>query len=494
MSPRLNKLDAQIKALMRDPAASRPTVSSHFRSAATIASLAHASVSATFGAANSVAGTSTNKTFVTSARSCCSARLSGSICISGTLFLEFDRDSATGRTAGTGMRIWKQAIVSLLLLGAAVTIWARTFPPAAEILQRVGIATASVEPARAERGGAQGASGGRGGGAPVVIGSEVAVARINDSVSAIGDGRAARSVSVTPYVSGRVLAIEVAAGDYVAADAPLVRLDAESEEIELDRARLTLADAEATLDRDERLLRSQAVSETQLRSAQLARDQAELAVRDAELALERRVVRAPFDGWVGILGVDVGDQVTSATEVTTLDDRSHILVDFRIPERFVSQVRVGMPVTARPLARPGIELTGEVATVDSRISPETRTLRIRASLDNAEDLLRAGMAFSIGMRFPGDTFAAVDPLAIQWNADGAYVWVGDEGRARQVPVRIVQRNNDAVLVDADLVAGTVVVTQGVQMLRAGAPFRFEGDAPPATAGDGAAAGQPPSRI
>jgi RND family efflux transporter MFP subunit len=278
-----------------------------------------------------------------------------------------------------------------------------------------------------------------------------------------------------------VVAIEAAAGDYVRAGTPLVRLDSESEEIELDRARLTLADAEATLARDRALVRSQAVSELQLRAAQLARDQAALALRDAELALERRAIRAPFDGWVGILGVDIGDQVTSATEVATLDDRSHILVDFRVPERFVGQVKVGAPVAARPLALPGLALTGEVVSIDSRISAETRTLRVRASLDNSDDTLRAGMAFSIGMRFPGDVFAAVDPLAIQWNAGGAYVWVGDAGKARQVPVRIVQRNNDAVLVDADLAPGTVVVTQGVQMLRAGAPFRFEGG-PPATAG------------
>jgi RND family efflux transporter MFP subunit len=375
------------------------------------------------------------------------------------------------------MRIWKQAIVSFLLLAAAAAIWARYLPAASGFLERVGIATASVEPAAAGRG-----AGPRGDRAPVVIGVAVAEAAINDTVSAIGDGRAARSVSVTPYVSGRVVAIEVASGDYVDSGALLVRLDAEAEEIALDRARLTLEDARATLARDEALVRSQAVSESQLRTAQLALAQAELAVRDAELEFEHRTIRAPFDGWVGILGVDVGDQVTSATEVTTLDDRSHILVDFRVPERFVGKVKVGAPVEARPLARPELDLVGEVVTVDSRIDADTRTLRVRASLDNTEDLLRAGMAFSIAMRFAGETFAAVDPLAIQWNADGAFVWVGVDGVAKQVPVRIVQRNNDSVLVEADLAPGSVVVTQGVQMLRTDLPFRFEGDEPPVSAG------------
>ena len=79
--------------------------------------------------------------------------------------------------------------------------------------------------------------------------------------------------------------------------------------------------------------------------------------------------------------------------------------------------------------------------------------------------------------WPSAVFVSISSVsvAIQWSADGPYVWVAEDGRAAQVPVRIVQRNNDAVLVQGDLAPGTRVVTQGVQLLRAGAPFRFEGD-------------------
>ena len=378
------------------------------------------------------------------------------------------------------MRIWKQALVSLLLLAVAVVLWARFFSGAALLLDRAGIATASVEAPDPPRGAPGTAR------VPVVTGAPATKARINDAVSAIGDGRAAHAVSVTPTAAGRVVAIDAAPGAFVRRDAPIVRLDSDAEEIALDRARLDLADADASFARDEALVRSRAVSELQLRTSRLARDQATLALRDAELALAHRTVRAPFDGWVGILGVEVGDQVDPATEVATLDDRSRILVDFRVPERFVGQVTPGAPVSARPLARPSLSLEGEVVAVDSRVSPDTRTLRVRASFDNAEDTLRAGMSFSITMRFPGDTLAAVDPLAVQWSAEGAYVWVSEEGRAKQVPVRIVQRNNDAVLVDAALEPGTLVVTQGVQLLRPGLAFRFEGEAPAAAADDAAA--------
>lgn len=376
------------------------------------------------------------------------------------------------------MRWWKQALVSLAVLAVAAAVWTRQFPQAAALLERVGfpVATASVEPQAAMPGAGQA-------GLPVVIGQPVREATINDRVSAIGDGRSIRSVSITPYDPGRVASVDIDSGAFVTAGTPLVSLDQEIESIALDRARLALDDARATLKRNQ-LVGSRGVTEAQLRQSELAVREAELAVRDAEVTLEHRVIRAPFDGWVGIVSVDVGDHVESSTEIATLDDRSHVLVDFRVPERFVGQIRPGMPVSARPLSRGDLTLNGAVVTLDSRVDPATRTLRVRASLDNSEDRLRAGMAFSITLRFPGEVYAAVDPLAVQWSADGSYVWVAADGKAAQVPVRIVQRGDDAVLVDADLEIGARVVTEGMQVLRAGLPFRFEDDTP--TAADTAA--------
>ena len=102
------------------------------------------------------------------------------------------------------MRIWSQALISLAVLGAAAALWIRNFPDAAVVLERAGIATASVKVGEAERAG-MGAGRGE---APVVLGAEVVAATVNDQVSAIGDGRAARSVTLVPYVSGRITAIE----------------------------------------------------------------------------------------------------------------------------------------------------------------------------------------------------------------------------------------------------------------------------------------------
>src|SRR5690606_2541316 len=107
-------------------------------------------------------------------------------------------------------------------------------------------------------------------------------------------------------------------------------------------------------------------------------------------------------------------------------------------------VSVGGRITATSVARQTEQFAGEVTAVDNRIDAESRTLRVQASIDNANDNLRAGMSFQVAMRFPGDTYPAVDPLAIQWGTEGAFVWVVEDGRARRAPVRIIQRNTDSV--------------------------------------------------
>ena len=92
---------------------------------------------------------------------------------------------------------------------------------------------------------------------------------------------------------------------------------------------------------------------------------------------------------------------------------------------------------------------------------------MQGRLDNADDLLRVGMAFSVALNFPGETLLSVEPLAVQWSSDGAFVWRIVEGRAEPVPVTIRQRERDTVLVEGALSPGDLVVTEGVQNLRPG---------------------------
>ena len=205
-------------------------------------------------------------------------------------------------------------------------------------------------------------------------------------------------------------------------------------------------------------------------------------MRDAELALDRRAIVAPIAGIVGILPITAGNYVTAESEIATIDDRSTIIIDFWVPERYSSAIKVGATLTAVPIARPGDIFEGTVSAVDNRIDETSRTLRVRADIGNQDDTLRAGMSFQIAMRFSGDTYPSVDPLAVQWGADGAFVWAIVDGKAKRTPVRIVQRNTESVLVEAALSAGEQVVTEGIHAVREGAEVQVaarEPIAPPA---------------
>lgn len=367
------------------------------------------------------------------------------------------------------MPLWKQLIVSVVVLAAAFVLWARFFPGAPEILARVGlewIAPESEGPRQA------GGAGDARSDAPSVVTSTIATATINDRLTAIGTSRALNSVAVMPFSAGRLTEILTESGAHVAAGDVIASLDAEAEEIALDRARIALADANARLERYTALRNT--VTAVQLTEAELAVANAKLAVRDAELTLERRSIRSPISGVVGILPVSIGNHVTTQTVVATVDDRSRIVVDFWAPERFAGMVSVGQPVAAASVARPDESVSGVVSAVDNRIDSRSRTLQVQASIDNASDLLRAGMAFQIEMRFPGDTYPSVDPLAVQWGAQGAFVWLIENGVARRVPVRVIQRNTDSILVSGDLGDAGVVVTEGIHAVRDGAPVRLVG--------------------
>lgn len=371
------------------------------------------------------------------------------------------------------MKAWAQVVVSAAAIAVAVPLAARfvpaTHPALAGIgllapLQAIGIV---AEAAPGPEGGQGGPRGGFGG--PVaVVAAPAGTQPLREDVTAIGSARGLQSVAISPVISGRVLTVHAAAGDRVEPGALLVALESETARLAVERARLVLADAQSTAERVERLSGTGTTTAIQKQDAALALRTAELELQEAERALQDHRITAPIGGIVGLIEVEEGDQVAPATTITTIEDRSSLIVDFRVPERIASRVTTGLPVEVQPLSDAGMTLTGTVTAIDNRVDEESRTLRLQARIDNAGDALRAGMSLRIALRFTGAEQPAVDPLAIQWGASGPFVWLVREGKATRLPVTILQRHADAVLVRADLLPGDLVVTEGVQSLRPGA--------------------------
>ena len=373
----------------------------------------------------------------------------------------------------------KSALIQIVIGGAVVAaflaFWITQVPSARPWLDEIGVTPAlGLPPAEA----AEDIAGQRrfGGFGPTkVVTAPVGTDSMNDRVTAIGDGRALRSVAVRSETSGRITEIGFRAGDMVDEGSVMFRLDDEAERIALNRAELVLSDAQSDADRLERLRQAGSATAVALSEAELALRTAELSVRQAEFDLDQRVIRAPISGWAGLLEYEIGDRVGATEELVVLSDRSEIQIDFRVPERVLGSLEAGMPVTARPLALPGVEIEGEVVAIDNVVDRNSRTVRVLARLANEGDRLREGMSIEVDLAFTGDPYATVDPMAVQWSSDGSFVWTVREGKATRVPVEIRQRNTDAVLVDGALEPGEPVVIEGVQSLRPGAEVEVEED-------------------
>ncbi len=391
------------------------------------------------------------------------------------------------------MRIWNQLLFSTAALLGGLGIWVYFSADAGRTLVSMGIPetmVAAVNPAVTEPAAAAVSNGeqvsasgnrGQGGGssqAVLVATRPVGMGVVNDRLSAIGDGEAIQSVIVMPQATGTINEILVKSGDRVKKGQILAQLDDDEQIILRDQAQVLLRSAREKSDSYKNL---KSFSRLEVLDAQIATETAQLALTNAELALKRRSVVAPIDGIVGIVAVNIGDNVTTASNVVTIDNRSQLLVDFWAPERFAVQVKTGMPVEATSASRPGRVFEGSIEAVDNRVDPASRTIRIRAKIENDDDLLRAGMSFGVTMRFPGETYASVDPLAVQWDAQGSFVWQIVDNKSVKSRVRIIQRNPDVVLVAGDIKDGDVVATEGLQRVREGGAVRLAGQKSPEVA-------------
>jgi RND family efflux transporter MFP subunit len=389
---------------------------------------------------------------------------------------------------GDAMSWLKQVLIILCLAVIALGIWIRFDPGAGDLMTRWGVSPGLVGliASQKEPEGNSGAGTERppaAEGTPVVT-SRAGRAAINDRVSAIGDGEALHSVTVYPRAQGILTEIRVAPGDRVETGQVLAVLDLETQTIARDQARLAVRVAEEKVGRYERLVQSRAVSEIQLVEARNELESARLVLRGAEVALEERLIKAPIGGIVGILPVQRGDFVQDQTEIATIDDRSMIIVDFWVPERFAPLVKPGQTIDAEPVAIGGLTYPGVVAAIASRVDRVSRTLQIRAHVENRDDQLRPGMSFKVNLYFQGRHYAAVDPLAIQWSASGPYVWKNSAEKSEKVPVTIIQRNADYVLVSGEISAGDEVIIEGLQSLRPGAAIRITRRSGAPTASEG----------
>lgn len=302
--------------------------------------------------------------------------------------------------------------------------------------------------------------------APVLV-RPVSYGEETIAVEAIGTGRAMKSVTLFANTAGRVSEVNFAAGDFVKAGKRLLKLDQKSELLAVELAEVRLAEAKRNFNRLKRLRASSSVTQSAVETAQSGLEASEIQLKQAKTDLADRTVVAPFSGHLGLTELNIGDRIDTDTAIVTLDERSTLLIKFDIPEALLGRVRQGDPVTLVPWSDLTQVHEGLIFDVDSRVDENSRTFQLRAGISNKDDTLRPGMSFRVSLVIKGGKYPAVPEIAIQWGGNGSFIWVIRDGRAQKLPVVIVQRQQEAVLIDAEVNTGDRIVVEGLHRMRDG---------------------------
>ncbi len=324
-----------------------------------------------------------------------------------------------------------------------------------------------------------------GGGASNVLAASAAMHTFTDGLQAIGTAQARESIVLTPKVADTIRRLRFDSGDRVRAGQVLVEMSSVEQAADLAEVSAANAAAQEDLRRYQELFDRGFASQARLDTVRAAADAAEARLNAGGSRIADRTIRAPFAGVVGLRLASPGQYVRPGDQIGTLDDVSEIKLDFTITETQIARVTQGVELVARTSAYPDRTFTGAIASVDSRIDPATRTVRVRAILPNSDGTLRPGMMMTVNVRSNPRQALAIPEIAILDQIDGAYVYrvVARDGGQSVDLVRIQtgQRSGGMAEVLEGLNVGDQVSTEGLQSLRPGQPVQL-GAAQPAAEG------------
>lgn len=313
-------------------------------------------------------------------------------------------------------------------------------------------------------------------GTPTVVAQEATIQPFPLSAEALGNARANEAVDIRSEITAAVTEIRFEEGQQVKQGDILLLLENSEPLADLAAAKAALVDSESQYRRSSELFKTKVVSASQLEQLEARREADLAAVNAAKSRLAHTVIRAPFDGQLGLRRVSMGSIVSPSTVITTLDDTSQIKLDFDVPEVFLARLERGLTVTAHSVAWPDLLFTGHVISIDTRVDPVSRTITVRALLPNQEHRLRPGMFLTVTLLKEDVEALLVPEEALVPERSKQFVFVVGEGNiVERREVITGRRRPGQVEVLEGLDPGEVVVTEGTQKARPGQPVTLIGN-------------------
>jgi membrane fusion protein, multidrug efflux system len=311
---------------------------------------------------------------------------------------------------------------------------------------------------------------------------------IPNLLTAVGDLAAVHQVNVTTDVAGRITDIMFTAGASVKEGSPLVQLFDGPEQGDLASFKAQATGAQLALDRAKQLAARQFGPQSTVDAAQATYDQAIAGIAKTEALISQKLVRAPFDGELGVRRVEIGQFLSAGTQIVTLTDLSMLYANFTVPEKASAVLKAGQTVRLTVDAYPGRTFEGKITTIEPQIAADTRNIRVQATIANPDHLLKPGMFTTTTVVLPDKPAVVTVPeTAVDYTLYGDSVFLitekkSDDGKTSLAAVRTFVRTGDRVDGRAEILeglkAGDRVVALGQLKLQSGAAVAISTDPSP----------------
>jgi membrane fusion protein, multidrug efflux system len=298
------------------------------------------------------------------------------------------------------------------------------------------------------------------------------------TMTAIGSVMAVQGVTVTPEIPGIIREINFDSGAVVAKDALLVKLDTSVEEAQLRALKAQEELANLNLTREKTLRSQNMVPQAELDTAESTLKQTQGTADATRATIEKKTIRAPFAGRLGIRMVNLGQYLDTGKPIVSLQSLAPIYVDFSLPQQELARLKTGMPVRVTTDAYPGRQFEGKLTAINPDLDAQTRSVGLQATFENADQLLRPGMFARVEVLLPEEQAVVAIPSTAVLSApygDSVYVIEpaaekkdGKPGLVvRQQFIRTGRTQGDFVSVVSGLKPGERIVSAGMLKLRNG---------------------------
>ncbi|WP_141440885.1 efflux RND transporter periplasmic adaptor subunit [Vreelandella titanicae] len=314
--------------------------------------------------------------------------------------------------------------------------------------------------------------------APSVIGTRAIMTTWSDPIEALGTLRADESVTLSATVTDIVAEINFRDGEQVEEGQLLIRLEDAEEQAQLRASQALREERRNASNRASQLQERNLAARADVEDSQSRLRQADADIQAIEAELANYQIKAPFSGRVGFRNISVGALVTPGMDLVTLDKLDVMQLDFSVPEVFLDRLSPGLMLNATTAAYPDALFSGEIATIGTRVDPVTRSVSVRADLENTDGRLRPGMLMEVIVQQHVRDTVVIPEAAIEPSGDRHFVMLiaQSEGSTRLARREVVigERRNGEVEILEGLAANDLIVFHGLQLARDGQEARLIG--------------------